>query len=155
MIAYGNLVSLLRQWRTQTPDAWLLQAADSIEELEREVTKLRATISAAPPVISDQETEDALILSVPTAGFGRELAQATVENLSKSGYVIGRRHLDLEHYKIRAASLTRQCEEKDARIEAMEVEIECNNDLIQLLVGKYRDPDLARELRDERRRLED
>ena len=153
MTTYGNLVSLLRQWRTETPDAWLLQAADSIEDLEREVTKLRATISAAPPVLSDQETEDALILAVPSPGFGREMAQATIANLVAGGYVIGRRHLDLEHYKIRAAALAHQCDEKDARIEAMEVEIECNNDLIRQLEGKYADPDRLRDDRDERRRL--
>ena len=108
---------------------------------------------AAPPVLSDQETEDALILSVPDAGFGREMAQVTIENLSKIGCVIGRRHLDLEHYKIRAAALAHQCDEKDARIEAMEVEIECNNDLIRQLEGKYADPDRLRDDRDERRRL--
>jgi len=103
--------------------------------------------------MTEDDAENALIISVPTAGFGRELAKATIENLAKHGYSLTPVGADLLHYKIRAAAAERIAHEKDIRIEELEAEIEGNNATIQALEAGYRDPDRMREDRDELRRM--
>ena len=78
--------------------------------------------------MTEDDAENALIISVPTAGYGRELAKATIENLAKHGYSLTPIGADLLHYKIRAASAERIAHEKDIRIEELEAALKAFNE---------------------------